>query len=580
MTNSWETILNQLARIVSDAAGVAVLAEDFSPPPDAKLGDLALGCFKIAKMKGRNPAEVAKELVSKFGTGDRLVESVSAAGPYLNITLRASSIVPEIVGEIESRIPSPIFMDEGAGKRLMLEYAQPNTHKEIHVGHLRNLVLGAALEKLFVSTGWQVVAASYHGDVGAHVAKCLWWLARKNGGVEKALKGMPQEQRTGRFLGIIYAEAGKELEAHPEWKDEVSEVQRKLEAHDPEWEKLWEETKDWSVQEMTGIFTEFGIRLDRQYFESEVVDEGQRIVDELLGKDVAKMSEGAVIVDLEDEKLGVFLIRKSDGTSLYATKDLALAQLKFREYPDLERSLLVIDNRQRQYALQLFATLRRMGFAKPHEFVGYEFVTLKTGAMSSREGNIVTLESFRDELLDFAEKETAKRHPDWSREKIDATARQLAFGGMKFGMLKQDTDKVIVFDQEQALSFDGATGPYVQYAATRLGSILRKANAVGAHGHAPEGDLSKLDEPREKRLAFCLAQLPQVVAKASKELRPSLVAQWLLDAAARANEFYRDVPVLDAPAEIRSARLRLVAAAHQALGSGLALLGIGLPEEM
>lgn len=285
------------------------------------------------------------------------------------------------------------------------------------------------------------------------------------------------------------------------------------------------------------------------------------------------------MVDLEDQKLGVFLVRKSDGTSLYATKDLALAKLKFKEYPKLERSLMVVDSRQAFYFKQLFATLKLMGFVKPMEFVGYEFVTLKSGAMSSREGNIVTWQSFRDEVLEFATSETQKRHPDWNEGKVTHTAWCLMMGGIKFGMLKQDNDKIFVFDLEQALSFDGATGPYVQYAATRLGSILRKADWDAAKG-LKKGDPSILNEGAEKRLALWMAQFPLTVQKAGEELRPAVVAQWCLEMASRVNEFYRDVKVLDAEKDVKEARLRLVASARTVLLLGLHLLGIPVPEEM
>ncbi|MEN9558155.1 MAG: arginine--tRNA ligase [Candidatus Parcubacteria bacterium] len=318
--------------------------------------------------------------------------------------------------------------------------------------------------------------------------------------------------------------------------------------------------------------------IDRQYFESEVVDEGQRIVDDLLKKGVAKESQGAIVVDLEEKKLGVFLIRKSDGTSLYATKDLALAYLKQREYPALDRSILVVDNRQSLYFNQLFETLKQMGYPVALEHVGFEFVTLKSGAMSSREGNVVTYQSFRDEVLAKTRRETQTRHEDWPEEKRERMARAIAMAGLMFGMLRQDADRVFTFDVEQALSFEGDTGPYVQYAAVRLSSILRKAAASPEAASAEEG----IAEPiaAEKALALVLAQFEDVCRRAAKELRPSIIAQWCVTAAQASNAFYRDVPVLDAPSPAREARLALVAAAHDVLVEALGLLGIPVPEEM
>lgn len=587
MATSWDAILHNAARALGDAAGVAVSEDDLTAPPDPKLGDISFGCFKLAKIKGKNPAEVAKELVGKLGTGDHSIESASAAGPYVNLTLRGGDLVNRIVKDVETQ-KEDFGRAEARKERLMIEYAQPNTHKEIHVGHLRNLVLGAALVRLLKNDGWDAVVSSYHGDVGAHVAKCLWFLARERAPkqkkkrvdwVEALLDGIPKEERTGKYLGSLYAQATKALDENPSFKDEISDVQRKLEGGDPDWKRLWQETRRWSIDEMDAIFQDLGLTFDRRYYESEVVDEGQKIVDELLKEQVATESQGAVIVDLEDKKLGVFLIRKSDGTSLYATKDLALAKLKLKEYPGVARSLIVVDSRQSLYFKQLFATLAMMGFTESFEFVGYEFVTLKSGAMSSREGNVVTWQDFRDEVLAFATGETQKRHADWNEGRVTHTAWCLMMGGIRFGMLRQDSDKIFTFDVEQALSFDGATGPYVQYAATRLGSILRKADWTPEKG-LRAGDPSVLGEPAEKRLALCTAHFPHVAARAARELRPAILAQWCLDMATRTNEFYRDVNVLDADDGLRRARLRLVASARAVLIRSLNLLGVPVPEEM
>ena len=277
--------------------------------------------------------------------------------------------------------------------------------------------------------------------------------------------------------------------------------------------------------------------------------------------------------------MGVFLIRKSDGTSLYATKDLALDKIKMREYPKTERSLIVVDNRQSLYFRQLFRTLALLGSKTPHEFVGYEFVTLKSGAMSSREGNIVTWQAFRDEVYAYARNETVKRHADWPQGRVEHTSWTLAMGGIKFGMLKQDSDKIFTFDLERALSFDGDTGPYVQYAATRLNSILKKAGWNPEKGFGA-GDPASLDLPAEKRLALRIATFPRACRNAAAELRPSIVSQWCLSMAHDVSDFYRDVNVLESPFGVKQARLQLVAVSHAVLVLGLNLLGIPVPEEM
>lgn len=615
MKYSWDAIRSNIARIIGEAAGFDVTSDDLIAPPAPDFGDIAYGCFAAAKSAKKNPADFAKTLAGKIKSGANGIASATAAGPYLNITLDAADVTGRVVQDVENLKAAYGKTDSGKKKQLMLEYAQPNTHKEIHVGHLRNFALGASLARILQANGWDVVTASYHGDIGAHVAKCLWQLVREHASAvpqsktkkaaamdpdawkrrvlshfdeamaKRVLASIPKEVRTGQYLGSVYAAAVKALDETPDLKDQVSSVQRALETKSPGWLKLWQETRRWSVAEMGRIFDELGVALDRLYFESEVQEEGQRIVDELVEKGIAKESEGAVVVDLDRDPstlgtgLGVFLIRKSDGTTLYATKDLALAKLKFKEYPKLERSLMVVDNRQSLYFRQLFATLRLMGFDKPMEHIGYEFVTLKGGSMSSRSGNVVTWQTFRDEVLKYATVETQKRHPDWNEGRVTLTAWRLMMGGVKFGMLKQDSDKLIAFDLEKALAFEGATGPYIQYAATRLGSILKKAAWKPEKG-MKAGDLAALEHPSEKRLAIAIAEFPRAVERAADELRPSVVAQWCLDAAARANAFYRDVPVLEAPLGVKQARLRLAAAAQSVLLLGLNFLGIPVPDEM
>jgi arginyl-tRNA synthetase len=580
MTPAWSYWTSEIAKQLSSLTDSKIEAGDLVIPPDSTHGDIAFGCFKLAKSIGKSPAEIAKNLAAQFNTDHSDIDSVTATGPYVNFRLSIGLSVHRVIRDIEVSKKEygaiGLFERPSDARHLVLEYAQPNTHKEIHVGHLRNLVLGSSLNRILNHGGWKSIPVSYHGDVGAHVAKCLWWMVKSRGG-KMDIKDIPMESRTGKYLGGLYAQASRELEVHPEYKDEVSTVQQKLEAHDPEWEALWQETRRWSLDEMAEIFDDLGVEIDRQYLESEVVARGQAMVDYLIEKGIAKESQGAIVVDLEEVKLGVFLVRKSDGTSLYATKDLALAEKKAAEYPSALRSLILVDNRQSFYFKQLFETLKRMGIKTPHEFIGYEFVTLKSGAMSSREGNIVSFQDFRDEVVAYAREEVLKRHEDWNEGKVVHVAWCIAMAGMKFGMLKQDNDKIFTFDLEQALAFDGDTGPYCLYSATRLGSILRKAGPQNPF----DGDLTDaFDHASEKSLALTLAAFPQKIDQASMELRPSIIAQWCLEVSQKINAFYRDVPVLESEPELRVGRLRLAAASRDALVLGLSLLGISVPEEM
>ncbi len=582
-----------VAKLLSELLETEIDPESIVQPPDPKMGDLAFPCFELSKTRGQAPnviaselGEQAKSLSEKWDGYD--IGKIEAIGPYINFTLKTGDAVYRIIRDIQHMRGAYGEVNLGHGKQFTIEYAQPNTHKEIHVGHLRNLITGSAICRILKHANWEVIPMSYHGDVGAHVAKCLWKLSRDSGfGIEmteaeaeSVLSRIPKEKQNGKFLGEVYTKASQTLEEDENLKEEVSAVQQKLEAREPAWLKLWQETRRWSLQEMSRIFQELGVQIKRQYLESEVVDRGQYIVDELLSSGVAEESEGAIIVDLEEKGLGVFLIRKSDGTSLYATKDLALAELKLKEFPDTERSLVIVDQRQSLYFKQLFETLKRLSITPVPEFLGHEIVTLKEGAMSSRKGNIITYQDFHDEVMTYARGEIIKRHDDWSEGQVTDTAWKIAMAGMKFSMLKIDHDKVYTFVMEDALSFDGATGPYCQYAVTRLHSILRKAADAGVVLKTTEDIQPAFEHESEKALALSLAVFPEKVKAASETLRPSLIAHWCIDTSQRMNDLYRDVPILEADESARRSKLELIATCMVVMEIALGLLGISVPDKM
>lgn len=552
---------------------VTVSESDLSRPPQAEMGDLSFPCFGPAKALKGNPAAIAKDLAEKLNPSV-LIGEVRAVGPYVNFFFSrkafSTSVLEDVLGHVNKYGDAP-----RNGEQVLLEYGSVNTHKEVHVGHLLNLSLGLSIGRLLDAAGTKVTHLKYIGDVGAHVAKWLWYFDKVRRGEVGGRTTVTEHNEIAQF-GKIYTEATQLAESDEEkYKPEISAVLQKLEAHDPEWEDLWIRTRDACLHQIDQIFTELGAHFSRTYLESEVEGPGKELVKELLAKGIAKEGEkGAKIVDLEAENLGIFLVLKSDGTALYSTKELALAGLKFREYPETDRSLHVVDNRQALYFKQFFATLKKLGFNKPMTHVSHDFVTLVGGAMSSRKGNIITLEDFRDQMKALVREETAKRHEDWDEAKIEKTVWIIAEGAMKFGMLKQDTDRPLTFDMAAALSFDGFTGPYVQYAHARLSTILGKA--VGETVSV----CSAIDDEKEFALLRMVADLPHTVLAAARDFRPSVIAQYLFELAQASNEFYRDVPVLTAPPADRARRLAIVAATRVALANGLSLLGIRAPEEM
>lgn len=594
----WQHWTTTIAARLSEALEETVDASEIVVPPDTKLGDFAFPCFAYAKARGVSSAELAKQLVTKLEEVRGNGLSFSAAGPYVNVLLEVDQVIQDTLQEVAKQGEAFGTRPPSVEKAVLIEYANPNTHKEIHLGHLRNFLTGRAFVSLLKAAGKPVIPVSFVNDQGANVAKTLWWMLEKEGispqeFTDEACSALLRSyyeahKNTGQELGRLYTEATREEESRANAAQHISFIQSSLEAHHPLFERLWKETRDWCLRELQSIFAELKIDLvcplSREgdaypfYLESTLIDRAQEVVNELEKKGIAKESQGALIIDLEEEKLGVMLVRKSDGNLLYASKDLALAEQKIADFPDIRAAYSVVDVRQGPYFKQLASVLKKLGHDRPFGALCYELLKLPEGAMSSRKGNVVTYQDLMGSLLIFAAGEIKRRHPEWKQEKINEVAKTLALSGITFGILKQDPDKIYVFDMEQALSFEGATGPYCQYAVTRLQSILRKAEQ-GVSVEAGEED-ERMIQAAQKNVALTIAQLPEKVALAAKDLRPSILAQWCLSMAQAVSAFYRDVPVLSAKDKVKEERLALVKSAHVALTNGLRILGITVPEEM
>ena len=540
---------------------------DISRPPEAMMGDFAVPCFYLAKLTRISPNQIAAELKEKIRPKGAIA-SVQNLGPYLNFYLSEKYLAKQVLKDIEKKGAK---YGEGASdkEKVMIEYSQPNTHKEFHIGHLRNVVLGSSLVNLLRLTGKKVIAANYIGDIGSHVAKCLWAL-------DKFHKNDPEpSEHKGQYLGKLYTEAVNLCEADENNKSEAAEVQNKLESGDKYFTALWKKTRAWSLEEFDGIYKILGAKFDKVFFESEVEKPGKKMVEEMLEKKIAEKSQGATIVDLDKYGLKQFLLLKSDGSSLYSTKELALAKLKFEKYR-IDASYVVVDSRQSFYFKQFFKTLELIGFKKKTAHIDYEFVTLPEGAMASRKGNVVLFEQLLADVTALAEEETKKRHEDWPAEEVKKTAEKIALAAIKFSMIKTSRHNAIIFDPKEALSFDGFTGPYLQYTATRINSILRKEPARPLKSV----DFSKLSERKEKELLLLLAQYPEVVAQAAADFEPAQLAQYLFDLSKSFSSYYAEVKVIGSEESVMAARLALIAAIRQTLNGGLAVLGIEPLERM
>ncbi len=587
-----------------EAQGVLLPVERFSACPSPDLGDMALPCFGLTLDGERAPAVIANRVASLL-EGSGLVASAEAAGPYVNVRLADTSLEQMLRAIMEAGEGYGTQVEASAQARqerpVVFEYANPNTHKEIHIGHLRNFVTGVAYHSLWKAAGVPVQAVQFVNDQGVNVAKTLWKLVESHGyavdalsreQVAALLEGVPPEERTGNMLARVYVEAGQLLEERPEAVAEVSRIQAALEAGDPVWTTLWRQTRDWCLVELAAICGELGIQFDKPtpYLESDLLEDTKEIVDGLERNGVAHISEGALVVSLEEQKLGTALIRKTDGNLLYLSKDLALAKQKFADYPTMQQSIVLVDNRQSFHCKQLQAVLRKLPEDMfPHEYgyADYGLLTLKEGTMSSRKGNVVTYQDLRDSVVAYTVEQTRLRHADWTEELVHEVARAIALGGMKFALLKQDPNTIFTFDREQALSFEGVTGPYCQYAVVRLQGILARAQDLSFE-EVPLGVAEWL--PAERELLLAISRLAESVLAASgvradgfvdvTKTNPAVLAQWCFSTAQLVNAFYRDVPVMDAEGDVRLRRLTLALAAKRALTKGLNVLTIAVPERM
>lgn len=537
-------------------------------PPDQVMGDLAYPCFNLAKGLKKNPGELAVELAAKIEP-QGWIKKAEAKGPYVNFFLKPEVFGQAVLEEINKEGKDYGKSTIGHQRRVMVEYANLNTHKEVHIGHLRNCFVGHTVINVLRAAGYEVVPTAYINDLGTHVAKCVWGLEKFHSGEEP-----PKDERI-TFLGRVYTEATRAEETDPKAREEISKVYHELENGRGASVTTWRKTRKWSLDDLKRIFKELGLPIDVWYFESEFIKEAKKTIDYLIKKGLVIHSNGAWIIDFTSENLGVYILVKSDGTLLYYAKDIPLAFKKEAEYHP-EKSIYVVDNRQSLAMQQLFATLKKMDFKRELVHLAYDFVTLKEGAMSSRKGNIIRYETLRDTLLEAVEEETKKRHPNWKENKIKKTAWAIAFAAIRFGILRQDPNKKIIFDMEEVVSFEGYTGPYLLYTFARIQSVLKKAGKI-----KPEIKIEKLILPIEHQILFQLARYPEIVVNTAQDFKLDRLAEYLFVLAKTFASFYHEAQVVRVEnKDLTAARLALVHAVGQTIQNGLAMMGIETIKEM
>jgi arginyl-tRNA synthetase len=537
-------------------------------PSNPEFGDLALPCFDLAKKQKRNPQEIAKEIAEKIELWKtKMIKKVEVKGGYVNFFLNWENLTDGILKNIikESRL------NLGKGKRVMVEYSQPNPIHPMHIGHARSTFLGDTMANIFEILGYKVVHANYMNDTGLQVAKLV--TSYKLWANNKRPEGKPDF-----WLWQYYVKFHEEATKDTTLDEKAQETLRKFEIEkDKKTVKLWNEIVRWCVKGFEQTYKRVGVSFDVYFYENKFRKPGKKIVEEIIKKGIAfKTPEEATVADLDKYGLGGCVILRSDGTGLYYTSDLALTVHKFKKYK-LNKAVWSVSSEQNLYFKQLFKLLELLGYpwAKDCYHLSFELVRLPEGKMSSREGRAVLLDEVVEKLSELAYEEVKKRNSELPEKVKKEIAEKIAIGALKYAIVKIEPDKTITFDWQQMLRFEGDTGPYLQYAHTRCNSILNKISKWRI-----QTKIEKLTE-EEKNLIKVLNNFSGVLEHATKDLRPHYICNYVYDLATTFSNFYQACPVLKAENnKLRNFRLTLVKATAIILKNSLNLLGIEVPEKM
>ena len=537
-------------------------------PPTSDMGDYALPCFRFAKIFRKSPALIAEQLKGQISP-DGVISEVSAVNGYLNFKVNKTRLSQEVIGRILSEREDYGASDEGKGRTICIDYSSINIAKPFHIGHLSTTVLGAALYRILNFLGYKSVGINHLGDYGTQFGKLI--SAYKRWGDRETV-----EKGGIRALNELYVRFHREAEEHPEYDDEARAYFKKIEEKDEECLTLFRWFKELTLKDVQKIYDLLDVHFDSYAGESFYSDKMGPVVEELKEKGLLVESQGAQVVDLEAYGMPPCIILKSDGTSLYATRDMAAAIYRKKTY-DFYKCLYVVAYQQNLHFKQVFKVLELMGYdwAKDLVHVAYGMVSLEDGAMSTRKGKVVWLEDVISRCVEKARVILEEKNP--ALENKDAVAETVGVGAVVFGALYNSKIKDITFSYDKALNFDGETSVYVQYTCARAASVLSKA---AADGIAFDEAASGTPNAQEAELLKTLGDFPATVREAAGKYEPSFVARWCVDTAKLFNKFYFDCKILQAEEDVRAFRLALTKATLTALTNGLGLLGIGVPEKM
>ncbi len=541
------------------------LYELIALPPNTEMGDYAIPCFKFAKILRKSPVAIAEELKNTVQVDD-VISEVSAVNGYLNFKINKDGFVRATLDKILQEKEKFGASCEGENKTICIDYSSINIAKPFHIGHLSTTVLGGALYRIYNYLGYKAIGINHLGDYGTQFGKLI--SAYKRWGDKETI-----EKGGIRALNELYVKFHQEAEEHPEYDDEARAYFKKIEQGDEECLALFHWFKELTLKDVQKIYDMLDIHFDSYAGESFYSDKMQPVVDELREKNLLIESRGAQVVDLEEYNMSPCIILKSDGSSLYATRDMAAAVYRKNTY-DFYKCLYVVAYQQNLHFKQFFKVLELMGkdWAKDLVHVAYGMVSLEEGTMSTRKGNVVFLEDVIRKCIEKAYTIIDEKNPNL--ENKEDVAKKVGVGAVIFGALYNNKIKDIVFSYDKVLNFEGETSVYVQYTCARANSVLQK-------GGVPESyDMPELTM-EEIELVKALAVFPETVKSAAEKYEPSFIARFAVDVAQKFNKFYFDCKILTAEDEkTKNFRLALTSATLQTLKNAFSLLGIGIPDKM
>jgi arginyl-tRNA synthetase len=535
-------------------------------PPEMEMGDYAFPCFILAKTFKKNPALIAKELSENINLSNNF-EKVVNNGPYLNFYLNRTEFNKDVLKETYKN-DNYGKKDIGKDRNVIVEFSSPNIAKPFHIGHIRTTVIGNAINNIYDFMGFNTIAINHLGDYGTQFGMLI--SAYKKWGNRETIEKNPIKE-----LLKLYIRFNKEAEEKPELNDEAREWFKKLEQGDEEAKSLWQWFKDVSLKEFNRVYEMLNIKFDSYAGESFYSDKMERVINELEEKNLLKSSEGAEIVDLEEYDMPSPLIKKSDGSTLYITRDIA-ASIYRKETYDFYKNIYVVASQQNLHFQQWIKIVELMGYdwAKDCVHVPFGMVSLEEGTLSTRKGRVVFLEDVLTKAVEKTKEIIEERNPDL--ENKDEVAKKVGVGAVVFQELYNNRIKDYTFSWNKTLSFEGETGPYVQYTYARTCSIINKAKI----DIDDKVDYTLLKEDIEFEITKALYDFSNVIEDAMVKYEPFYITRYIVDLAQKYNRFYNKCPILKEEEELKKARLLITLGVNKVIKTGLNLLGIETPEKM